>query len=139
MIKVYTLSNCGTCRNATKWLRAHGIDVILIQMQFYPKSERVQGYTDYLRVMHEVAAAEEIPLFRRFTIMKHFIKSGQFTAAQLLSPDLFHMNDRSYGCLAGLLADAIEDHVAPFLRVRETAIAPGAAAPNAGLQNAPRR
>ena len=26
MIKVYTLSNCGTCRNATKWLRAHGIE-----------------------------------------------------------------------------------------------------------------
>jgi acyl-CoA thioesterase I len=129
-------------------LRAHAIDVILIQMQFYPKSERVQGYTDYLRVMHEVAAAEEIPVFRRFSIMKHFIKSGQFTAAQLLSPDLFHMNDLSYGCLAGLVADAIEDQMAPFLRTRETATAPGAAAPRApapsaapraDIPNAPRR
>jgi lysophospholipase L1-like esterase len=120
-------------------LRAHGIDAVLIQMQFYPKSERVQGYTDYLRVMHEVAAAEEIPLFRRFTIMKHFIKSGQFTAAQLLSPDLFHMNDLSYGCLAGLLADAIEHQVAPFLRVRETAIAPKGSAPRADTPHAPRR
>ena len=25
MLKVYTLSNCGTCRAATKWLRARGI------------------------------------------------------------------------------------------------------------------
>lgn len=26
MIKVYTLSNCSTCRNATKWLRARGVE-----------------------------------------------------------------------------------------------------------------
>jgi lysophospholipase L1-like esterase len=125
-----------TLKGGIEKLRRHGIDVILVQMQFYPKSERVQGYTDYLRVMHEVAASEEIPLFRRFTIMKHFIKSGQFTAAQLLSPDLFHMNDLSYGCLAVLMADAIEDQMAPFLRTRETAIAPKT---SGDAPNAPRR
>jgi arsenate reductase len=26
MLKVYTLSNCGTCRAATKWLRGRGIE-----------------------------------------------------------------------------------------------------------------
>ena len=25
MLKVYTLSNCGTCRAATKWLRSRGV------------------------------------------------------------------------------------------------------------------
>lgn len=25
MLKIYTLSNCDTCRAATKWLRAHGL------------------------------------------------------------------------------------------------------------------
>lgn len=120
-----------TLKTGIEKLRGKGIDVILVQMQFYPKSERVQGYTDYLRVMHEVAAQDEIAVFRRFSIMKHFIKSGQFTPAQLLSPDLFHMNDLSYGCLAGLMADAIEDQVSPFLRGRENATAPGADAPNA--------
>lgn len=133
-----------TLKAGIEKLRQHGIDAILVQMQFYPKSERVQGYKDYLRAMHEVAAAGEIPVFRRFSIMKHFIKSGQFTAAQLLSPDLFHMNDLSYGCLAVLMADAIEEQVSPFLRARETATAPGAAAPKttaprADLPNAPRR
>ena len=66
-------------------------------------------------------AAENVPVFRRFSIMKHFIKSGQFTPAQLLSPDLFHMNDLSYGCLAGLMADAIEEQVKPFLGTADTA------------------
>jgi lysophospholipase L1-like esterase len=119
-----------TLRAGIEKLRRHGIDVILVQMQFYPKSERVQGYKDYLLAMHEVAAQEETPVFRRFSIMKHFIKSGQFTAAQLLSPDLFHMNDLSYGCLAGLLADSIEEQAAPFLKGQDTA---------RGARTAPRR
>ncbi len=126
-----------TLRAGIEKLRRHGIDAILVQMQFYPKSERVQGYKDYLLAMHEVAAREEIPVFRRFSIMKHFIKSGQFTAAQLLSPDLFHMNDLSYGCLAVLMADAIEEQVSPFLRSRETAAAPKGTAPRADVT--PRR
>lgn len=125
-----------TLKAGVERLRAHGADVILVNMQFYPRSERIGSYAGYLRAMHEIAAAEEIPIFRRFAIMKHFIKSGQFTADQLLSPDLFHMNDLSYGCLAVLMADAIEDQVAPFLRGRETATAPSAAAPGVA---APRR
>lgn len=110
-----------TLKAGVEQLKARGIDTIFVNMQFYPKSERVTGYTDYLDAMHEVAAAEEIPVFRRFSIMKHFIKSGQFSAAQLLSPDLFHMNDLSYGCLAGLMADAIEEQVKPFLAGQDTA------------------
>ena len=118
-----------TLKAGIEKLRSRGIDVILVNMQFYPRAERVAGYTDYLGAMREVAETEETPLFRRFSIMKHFIKSGQFTADQLLSPDLFHMNDLSYGCLAVLLTDAIEDQVKPFLSRRETAIAPGPTAP----------
>lgn len=119
-----------TLKAGIELLKSRGIDVILVNMQFYPKAERVAGYTDYLSVMHEVAAQTEIPVFRRFSIMKHFVKSGQFTPAQLLSPDLFHMNDLSYGCLAGLMADAIEEQVKPFLAVADTA---------RGTGNAPRR
>lgn len=28
MLKLYTLSQCSTCRDATKWLRAHGIEFV---------------------------------------------------------------------------------------------------------------
>lgn len=119
-----------TLKAGIELLKSHGIDTILVNMQFYPKAERVAGYTDYLNAMHEVAAQAEIPVFRRFSIMKHFVKSGQFTPAQLLSPDLFHMNDLSYGCLAGLMADAIEEQVKPFLAIADSA---------RGTGNAPRR
>lgn len=94
-----------------KKLRAAGIDVILIDMQFYPRSERVAGYEGFVRVMREVAEETNVPLLRRFSIMKHLIKSGQYTSEQLLAPDGFHLNDLSYGCLATLLTDAIEDTI----------------------------
>ena len=39
--------------------------------------------------------------------MKHLIDSAQFTTAQLLAPDQFHLNDLSYACLGNVLASAI--------------------------------
>ncbi len=92
-------------------IKAAGIDVILVNQQFYPRSERVAGYTDYLRVMREVSEAERVPLFRRFSIMKHLVVSGQHTSQELLAPDNFHLNDLSYGCLADLMADAIDERI----------------------------
>ncbi len=100
-----------TLTAGVKTLLAVGIDVILIDMQFYPRSERVAGYEDFLRVMREVAEQTNVPLLRRFSIMKHLIKSGQYTSEELLAPDGFHLNDLSYGCLATLITDAIEDTV----------------------------
>lgn len=101
-----------TLKSGVEQLKAAGIDVILVDMQYYPRSERVAGYGDYLAAMRQVADEEKIPLFRRFLIMKHFLKTGQFTSDQLLAPDNFHLNDLSYGCLAMLLADAVENQLA---------------------------
>ena len=92
-------------------LRAAGIDVVLVDMQYFPRSERVAVYGDYLRAMRQVAEQHKVPLFQRFSIMKHLVKSGQHTTEELLAPDNFHLNDLSYGCLADLMADAIEDQI----------------------------
>jgi acyl-CoA thioesterase-1 len=101
-----------TLKTGIARLKEAAADVILVDMQYYPRSERVAGYGDYLAVMRSVAEEEKIPLFRRFLIMKHFLKSGQYSSDQLLAPDNFHLNDLSYGCLAMLLADAIEHQLA---------------------------
>lgn len=36
MLKIYTLSNCGTCRKATKWLRVRGIAFDELQIRETP-------------------------------------------------------------------------------------------------------
>jgi lysophospholipase L1-like esterase len=44
--------------------------------------------------------------------MQHLISSAQFTAATLLSPDQFHLNDKSYDCMGHLLAQSLRSAVA---------------------------
>lgn len=90
-------------------IKAAGADVILLDMQYYPKAAKVAGYKDYLATMWEVAREHNVPLLRRHAFMKHLVDSQQYTPAQLLAPDQFHLNDLSYGCLGNLLADAIGD------------------------------
>ena len=94
-----------------KMLKAKGIDVILVDMQYYPRSERVAGYRDYLRAMRTAAEAHAIGLFPRYAIMRHMVRSGQHAPEELLAPDNFHLNDLSYGCLADLMADGIEEQL----------------------------
>jgi arsenate reductase (glutaredoxin) len=38
MLKIYTLSNCGTCRAATKWLRSRGVAFQEIAIRESPPS-----------------------------------------------------------------------------------------------------
>lgn len=94
-------------------LRKAGIDVMLVDQQFYPRSDRVANFRDYLRMMRTAADAHKVPLFSRYAIMRHMVKSGLHSPEQLLAPDNFHLNDLSYGCLADLMADGIEEIIAP--------------------------
>jgi hypothetical protein len=54
-----------------------------------------------------------VAVFRRFVVMQHLISSGQYTMEDIISSDGLHMNDVSYSCIAGLLADSIATAAAP--------------------------
>lgn len=98
-------------------IRATGADVVLMGMQYYPKSQRVALYRDYLNTMRDVAAETNTPILNRYGIMKHFIDTARYSVRELLASDEFHQNDFSYGCVSNLLADAIEDRLAaPAMR-----------------------
>jgi acyl-CoA thioesterase I len=94
-----------------KLLKDHGVDLILVDGQYYPRSERVAGYRDYLRAMRVAAETHAIGLFPRYAIMRHMVRTGQHSPEELLAPDNFHLNDLSYGCLADLMADGIEEQL----------------------------
>ena len=51
--------------------------------------------------------AEGVPVFRRFQVMQSWDETGVIPVRAALADDRLHMNDRSYGCLARLLADDI--------------------------------
>jgi lysophospholipase L1-like esterase len=96
-----------TLRQGIDVLRAHEIDIILMDLQYYPASARVPDYGEYLAAMREVAREKQVPIFHRFDLMKYWLTSGEFELDELLSRDGLHMVDRSYYCLALKLSDAI--------------------------------
>lgn len=95
-------------------LRKRGIDVVLLDMQYFPRSERIEGFDRYLNAMRDIAEERKIPLLRRYAIMKYLVKSSQFTARELLAKDLFHLNDVSYSCLGAFIADAMQARVSRY-------------------------
>jgi lysophospholipase L1-like esterase len=117
-------------------LQRAGIEVVLLDMQYFPKAEKVRDFPRYLVAMRQIAAQRRIPILQRFAIMKHLVTSAQFTPQQLLAADLFHPNDLSYRCLGRIMADALQGEVKDVTKAMaqkkypaETAKQAGAVAP----------
>lgn len=88
-------------------LRALDADVVLIDQQFYPSFKKISDGPLYMAAMSEVAAELKVPVVQRYRIMQHLISSAQFTAATLLAPDQFHLNDSAYDCIGRLVAQSL--------------------------------
>jgi acyl-CoA thioesterase I len=88
-------------------LKAAGIDVILMDVQFAPAVLSHESYRDMLHAIAAVGVAEGVPVFRRFQLMQSWDETGVMPMHAALADDRLHMTDRSYGCLARLLADDI--------------------------------
>ena len=100
-----------TLQRGVAALKAERIDVMLMDLQYYGRSEKIEKYPEFIAAMREVADAADVPLFQRYAVMKHWLKTGQFSPETMLASDSFHMIDRSYRCLARLIADAIRDKI----------------------------
>jgi len=87
--------------------RAAGVDVVLIDQQYYPRFKKVKDGPLYMAAIRDVGAQYGAPVLQRYRIMQHLLESAQFTTATLLSADQFHLNDRSYDCLGHLLAQSL--------------------------------
>jgi hypothetical protein len=88
-------------------LQNAGTDVVLINLQYSPRTETMISAPPYLDSMRVVAQQHDIPLFDRFAMMHHWNDSGDF--------DLFstsHGTDlakRVHDCLGRALATFVID------------------------------
>ncbi|WP_162136938.1 SGNH/GDSL hydrolase family protein [Magnetospirillum molischianum] len=87
------------------WLAEAGIDLILMDPQFYPGLRSQPVYERYVEVMRETAARHDVPLFPRYELMRHWASLSPPPA--FLSDDRFHLNDDGYACIAELVAAMI--------------------------------
>jgi acyl-CoA thioesterase-1 len=94
-------------RNGLRRMRAIGADVVLIDPQYAPKVLKDPDAEPMVELIRTIAREEGVPVFRRWAQMKEWKESRHIPFEMFLSPDLFHMNDWSYGCWAEALSGAI--------------------------------
>jgi hypothetical protein len=59
-------------------LQNAGADVVLMNLQYSPRTETMISASPYLDNMRVVAQQYNVPLFDRFTIMRHWHDQGDF-------------------------------------------------------------
>ncbi|WP_041807582.1 SGNH/GDSL hydrolase family protein [Rhodopseudomonas palustris] len=84
-----------------------GADIVLMNLQYSPRTETMINPAPYLDAMRVVAQEYEVPLFDRFALMRHWNETGEF---DLFSPAPgIDMALRMHNCLArALLAFVME-------------------------------
>jgi hypothetical protein len=94
-------------------LQKAGVDVVLVNLQYSPRTETMISAPPYLDNMRVVAQHHDVPLFDRFAIMRHWNESGDF--------DLFStthgvdLAKRVHACLGRALTKFVIDaaHLGP--------------------------
>ncbi|AMN44869.1 SGNH/GDSL hydrolase family protein [Rhodoplanes sp. Z2-YC6860] len=59
-------------------LQSAGVDVVLMNMQYSPRTDSVVALTAYVDAIRWVAREREVPVYDRLAIMRHWYDAGQF-------------------------------------------------------------
>jgi hypothetical protein len=92
-------------------IRTAGADVVLIDPQFAPKVIAKPDAEEMVALISATAKREDVDLFRRFDVMRHWRDVDRLGFETFVSPDGLHMNDWSYACMAKGLGTAIAEAV----------------------------
>jgi lysophospholipase L1-like esterase len=95
----------GIVEDGLAFLKAEGVDAVLMDPQFYPRIAENAGYRQAVTVIADIAARHGVPLVRRYEAMRYW--AGRPQPVSMLSRDAFHMNDQGYECIAGMIAGGL--------------------------------
>ena len=88
-------------------MHAAGIEVLLMDLQYSPRVVEVPDHPRMLQHLDALGARNHVPVFHRYAVMKFWADAMKTDYVTMLASDGLHMDDKSYGCLAERLADAI--------------------------------
>jgi acyl-CoA thioesterase-1 len=94
-------------RDGLRRIRAAGADVVLMDPQYAPYVLRDPDARPMVALLAKLGDEAGVPVFRRFALMQYWHEAREYAFSDILAPDLFHMNDWSYSCLARNLAAAL--------------------------------
>ena len=96
-----------TMRAGIDELRAAGVEVVLMNMQFSRDTEAMIHFEPYLAAMGQVADANDVPLFRRHGIMRHWAESGSLDLRVRDSEKRRQLAAKLYDCIGHAMADFV--------------------------------
>lgn len=94
-------------REGVARLKAAGSDVMIMDLQYAPAVLLHAQYRDMLHILAAIARSEDVALFHRFAVMRHWAENGRMSIPTMLARDHLHMSDASYDCLARQVGAAI--------------------------------
>jgi lysophospholipase L1-like esterase len=94
---------------------AAGVELILLDQQYYPGIKDPVRYERFVRIIRETADAHGVAVFSRYALMKGWADGAPQELGTMLSSDGFHMSDRGYACLTLSLGDLIARRVQLFV------------------------
>jgi hypothetical protein len=101
-----------TLNKGVETAHAAGADVILMNMQYSPRTASRIALSAYLENMRWVALQREVPLFDRFGIMELWSELGTFNFFSATNE--LDTAERVHDCIARLLADLIVEAAKPL-------------------------
>jgi acyl-CoA thioesterase I len=96
-----------TLQNGVDELKAHGIDVMLVDMQFSHSTATVIDFERYLNALHRVGDVNDINVFSRFDMMRYWSEQNVFNFDGVAKGERAALAAEVYKCIAGKLAEAI--------------------------------
>jgi acyl-CoA thioesterase I len=101
-------------------IRAAHIDVMLMEPQLCKALDRKPTTVLFRDALRAIGVGMDVPVIRRYDMMRAWLADGALTSAQMLSPDGLHMADGGYAKLAEVVATEILHRAASPLVAMDT-------------------
>jgi hypothetical protein len=96
-----------TVRAGTDELRAARVEVVLMNTQFSRATDTMIHFEPYLTAMRELADANDMPLFRRHDIMRHWAEAGLLDLRSSDGEKRRQVAAKLYDCIGRAMADFV--------------------------------
>jgi lysophospholipase L1-like esterase len=109
VLRGHMLGGDSSIRAGLAKIRTIGADIVLIDPQFAPKVISKPDAERMVTLISATAKREDVDLFRRYDVMRHWHDVDHIGFETFVSPDGLHMNDWSYACMAKGLGNAVAE------------------------------
>jgi acyl-CoA thioesterase I len=109
VLRDHPIDQSAAIREGISRIKQAGADVVLIDPQYAPKVIAKVRCGDMVKLIGATAKSENVHLFQRYELMRHWHDVGHMPFESFISTDGLHLNDWSYNCWAKGLANAIAE------------------------------